>query len=190
MVFGDEIPEADETFGVQLSGVSGATLGDGNAIGTIVDDDDEVVADTYLPDAQARATRSGPWLGNDVYSDGTGQVLNVKVRKGRSRTVWLRVQNDGSAPDAWSFAEAGPGGKRIARTWLLGRKNVTRDIDQGLLSFHDVAPGDSRTVRLVIRAGKRAKVGSVARWQLHGVHSPAADGIRDVVGVRVKVIRR
>ena len=36
---GDTGVEANETFNVTLSSVTGATLGDGNAVGTIVNDD-------------------------------------------------------------------------------------------------------------------------------------------------------
>jgi hypothetical protein len=41
-VLGDAIPELDETFGVHLTSVTNAVIGDGDAVGTIVDDDTPV----------------------------------------------------------------------------------------------------------------------------------------------------
>ena len=43
-VLGDLVDEADETFSVTLSGPSGATINDGQAVVTIVDDDSAAIA--------------------------------------------------------------------------------------------------------------------------------------------------
>jgi VCBS repeat-containing protein len=42
-IIGDNDPEADETFFVNLTSASGAAIGDGQGVGTIVDDDENVV---------------------------------------------------------------------------------------------------------------------------------------------------
>ena len=99
------------------------------------------------------------------------------------------MQNDGTADDDWSFAEAGPGGKGVTRSWFAGGDDVTRLVDGGNLGFHNVPPGSSRGVTLTVRARAGAAPGTVATWALHGVHNPVADGIRDVVTLRVKVVR-
>ena len=67
-VHGDDIPEANETFVIDLSGISGGTLADGHGQGTILDDDTargfHVVAPCRLIDTRGPAGPSGgPALG-------------------------------------------------------------------------------------------------------------------------------
>lgn len=144
-------------------------------------------APAHRPDAQARKPGQALWTGAGVY--GGTQQLTVRVRRGESRTVHVRVRNEGSASDDWSFAEAGPGGAKVTRRWLLAGDDVTADIDGGTLGFQDVAPGASRKVLLRVRAKRGAEPGTIATWALHGVHNPVSDGIRDVITIRVRVVR-
>ena len=120
---------------------------------------------------------------------GARQGVTVTVRRGTTATFTVRVRNAGDTADAWSLAEAGAGGRGVARHWFTGGRDVTGAVDAGTQSFHDVAPGAVRTLRLTVRPGARAVVGSTATWQLHAVHSPVADGIRDVVRITVRVGR-
>jgi hypothetical protein len=99
------------------------------------------------------------------------------------------VQNDGTAGDDWSFAESGDGATGVTRRWLQGGDDVTSDVDGGNLLFFGVAPDASRRVTLLVRARRGAAPGTVGSWSLHGVHNPLADGIRDVVTIRVRVVR-
>ncbi len=186
-VMGDDADEGDETFRVLLSDLGNGTLADGEAIGTILDDDGALA--TYRPDAQARKGSGRPWIGADSYGLEGSQVLKVRIRPGTSRQVQVRVQNDGTADDDWSFAEAGPGGAGVGRHWFQGRDDVTSDVDGGNLLFFDVPSGDSRKLTLALHARRGADPGTVATWSLHGVHDPLADGIRDVVTIRVRVVR-
>ncbi len=143
----------------------------------------------FRPDATVRAG-TGAWVGAGVQNTtGAGQGVTLTVRRGTTATFYVRVTNAGDAADAWSLAEAGPGGRAVTRRWFTGGHDVTTEVDAGTLSFHDVAPGGSRTLRLTVRPGAAAVVGSTAAWQLHAVHSPLADGIRDVVRITVRVAR-
>jgi hypothetical protein len=143
----------------------------------------------FRPDAQVRfGTRA--WVGAGVHNTtGAGQRVSVTVRRGTTATFDVRVRNAGDVADAWAMAEAGPGGRAVARRWFTGGRDVTTDVDAGTLSFHHVAPGGFRTLRLTVRLGARAVVGSTAAWRLHAVHSPLADGVRDVVSITVRVAR-
>ncbi len=143
----------------------------------------------FRPDAMVRAG-SGAWVGAGVQNTtGARQGVTVTVRRGTTATFTVRVRNAGDTADAWSAAEAGPGGRGVARRWFTGGLDVTGAVDAGTQSFRDVAPGAVRTLRLTVRPGARAVVGSTATWQLHAVHNPVADGIRDVVRITVRVAR-
>lgn len=57
-VYGDRVPEPDETFFVDLSQATNATLADGQGLGTIVDDEPRIT----ITDAAKREGRSGTTL--------------------------------------------------------------------------------------------------------------------------------
>jgi predicted extracellular nuclease len=70
-VSGDAVAEADETFNVTISNVQGATLGNGSAVGTIVNDDG---ATASIAAIQGRAAES-PLSGEAVLTEGVVTAL-------------------------------------------------------------------------------------------------------------------
>jgi hypothetical protein len=58
LVKGDRVAESDETFVVNLSGASGATIADGQGVGTIVDDDPRIsISDVTKKEGNSGTTR-------------------------------------------------------------------------------------------------------------------------------------
>ena len=142
----------------------------------------------FRPDGEVRVS-SGAFRGNDVYNTtGAGQTVRVALAAGASRTFTIRVGNDGDTADDWSFAEAASGTGGLSRTWTRNGTDVTARVAAGTLSALDVPPGATRSLDLTVQVGPDAAPGQVAIWALHSVHNPLADGIRDVVRVRVDVV--
>nr|MBA2641719.1 metallophosphoesterase [Actinomycetota bacterium] len=75
-VVGDTVDELDETFQLQLSGPSGATIADGTGVGTILDDDDAPVIGPKI--AAAGDIACDPASGS--YNGGQGTATECKQR--------------------------------------------------------------------------------------------------------------
>jgi hypothetical protein len=83
-VIGDATAEANETFNVNISNVSGATLADGSAVGTIVNDDGAALAATQM--ASQSVLVSPVVLGFDgepLDADGKAACRPAGQRRGR-----------------------------------------------------------------------------------------------------------
>jgi Calx-beta domain-containing protein len=112
-VLGDTLDELDETFVVNLSGASGATVGDAQGIGTIVDDDTSSlsVSDATQPE------------GNTGTSN---MVFTVSLAPANSRTVTVQFQTA-----AGGTATAGTDYQAVAATtvtFLAGETSKTINV--------------------------------------------------------------
>jgi hypothetical protein len=85
-VVGDTVPEPDETFGVDLSAPSGATISDGHGIGTIVDDDE---------------------LGGGG-SVGSGDLFCGTQHRGKCKGLKIKDEFDRPGNASWTFAAYNP----------------------------------------------------------------------------------
>jgi hypothetical protein len=87
-VNGDALDEADETFGISLSSPTNATIGDGQGVGTITDDD----AAPVLTIADVSASEGG--AGSQTFSF----VVSLSAASGRTVTVqWSTADAEGLA---------------------------------------------------------------------------------------------
>ncbi len=141
----------------------------------------------FRPDGEVRHG-SASFLGNNVYnSTGSGQTVLVTAKRGTTQTFTIRVSNDGSTADNWSFAEARSSVTGMNRAWNHGSSNVTSAVAAGTYSQMNVPAGGTRTLTLTVTPSTSAPIGQVSTYALHAVHNPVGDGIRDVVRVQVKV---
>jgi hypothetical protein len=145
------------------------------------------VVPVYRPDLSVD-TGSGAVGAGVVNASGDGQLVDVPVTAGSSATVRVLLTNAGDTTDTFGLAEA-RGGQYAAftRTWTRDGADVTADLspDVGWHQVADVPAGGQRELQLTVGVPAGAAAGTTATYALHGYHSPASAGIKDVVVVRV-----
>jgi uncharacterized membrane protein len=99
---------------------------------------------SYRPDAKIA-------VGSGTPADGTA---TAKVKRGKSVTFTIQIQNKGNAPD--TFKVKGPGGG----VYKSGTTDVTAQVKAGTYSTGTLAPDQRVTITVVITFSKSAKVGS------------------------------
>lgn len=143
----------------------------------------------HRPDASI-TTASGAVGREVVNATGEGQILDITLPAGSTRTVDLQVHNAGNVTDTFGLAEA-RGGQHsaISRQWTRDGIDVTHDLSPAV-GWHvlpDVAAGDHRTLGLTLAATADVATGTSATYALHAYHSPVSAGIKDVAIVRVTI---
>lgn len=130
----DALDEPDETFRVLLSNVVGATLTDGDGLGTIADDDPTPTLSINDPDA---------------VDEGDNVVFTVTLSAASGRTVtvnWATSNGDGNGGNADAVA---PGDYTAASgTVTLPAGQVTRQVTVATVNDNDAEPIEAFTVTL------------------------------------------
>lgn len=146
---------------------------------------------TYRPDTMIRKKSASAYLGNNVYNvTGAGQTAGVRKKRSRTATFVLRVQNDGSAVD--SFTLKGTGSRTgFAVRYLAGASgttNITTAVKNGTYRLANLAAGQSRYVRLVVKVKAGARRGAIRSWLVlaSSTHNSAR---RDAAKATVRVRR-
>ena len=91
--------------------------------------------------------------GDDVYWQ--GQSAKVKVAEGTSKTVTIRVQNDGTSADRFMIHGSNSKGKArsaFAVSYWMGSRNITREVTGGTYVTASVASGGAVTIAMKITA--------------------------------------
>ena len=167
-VVGDTVPETDETFNVDLSSPSGATIADGHGIGTIVDDD-EIGG------------------GGGV---GAGDLFCGTQHRGKCKGLKIKDEFDRPGNASWVFAAYNPtpgnsGGARAhaaaAKPIVLG--TVRKKVARGKVSFvFKMKPG-AKTRKLY----KRVKKARLKGILVTRTFTPAGGGAAEKVTKSVKL---
>lgn len=132
------------------------------------------------PDALVGA--GGSFLGDDRYNDTAfGQTITRRMPRGASRTFWIKVQNDGNAPDIIIVNGGFPRG--VSVKYFDHGVNVTRR-----MSFpghaEQLQVGGSTVIKAVITVRESAHVGTA--YTLHvGTESLNVPEKRDVVAIKI-----
>ena len=141
----------------------------------------------YRPDASLSTSSSSGYVGNDVYNrSGSGQTQSVTVARGGKRTFYVRAQNDGDAADTIKVGGC-EGGRNFSVRYLSGASgssSITSAVVAGT-SVLNVAPGQTKTIRLVVEVAEGATVGDV-KTCLVTLGSAADPTSTDVVRARVQ----
>ncbi|MFL6059697.1 MAG: hypothetical protein ACJ72E_00595 [Marmoricola sp.] len=149
---------------------------------------DLVRLNLYRSDAVV-AHRGGAWIGNDVYSaSGAGETSTSGVRRGRTTTFLVTVQNDGIR--STGFRVRGGGGRGAFAVKYLkgasGRTSITSDVVHGRYLTGTLAPGQSRVFRLVVTVKHRAALGALRSWLVRATSTSDGSSV-DSVRARVRV---
>ncbi len=147
-----------------------------------------VMAGTPRPDAQVARSRSGPFVGADVYSTSVtpAQTLSQNVARGGTATSYVRVQNDRPGVDSLTVkgVDGGSAGYRVR--YLRGSTDVTAAVEDGTYRVDDLAPGASVQLVVEITATSNAVAGGT-HYATVTVKSATTTTIKDVV--RAQVVR-
>lgn len=178
-------PHVDSTF----RGWSGACSGTGPC--TVTMSQARSVTATFsashLPDAWIGATKTGPWIGKDVYGTRqSGQTLTKFCAPGDARSFFIRVQNDGQRTD--SFVFSGPTERSgYVLAYYRDGKNVTGSVGAGTLTTESLAPGDiSKAIRLTVMARSSTPAGSTGSFAI-AWSSRTVPGRDDAVRAKLEV---
>lgn len=96
--------------------------------------------------------------GSNVYNlTGKGQTQPVKITSGKTRTVQVGIQNDGTAADTFKV-KGTAGNKNFAITYLNGTRDVTASVVAGKFITSSLDPGEMVTLKAKIKA-KTTKAG-------------------------------
>jgi hypothetical protein len=124
---------------------------------------------SYQPDGSiSRAARSG-YVGDGVYNrTGAGQLRGVSAPRGGSRTLFIRVQNDGDAVDRLTVegCRRTKGARVRYLAGIEGAKDVTDAVVAGTYSPGAIDPSANKVLRVVLTVRKDAAVGSVGRCKV------------------------
>jgi uncharacterized repeat protein (TIGR01451 family) len=169
-VVGDTVPEPNETFGVILSLPSGATISDGNGVGTIVDDDK---------------------IGGGG-SVGAGDLFCGTQHRGKCKGLKVKDEFDRPGNASWVFAAYNPtpGSSGNARAHATAAKpivlgKVKKKVAKGKVSFvFKLKPG-AKTRKLY----KRVKKARLKGILITRTFTPAGGGIPQKVTKSVKLKR-
>jgi Big-like domain-containing protein/Calx-beta domain-containing protein len=132
-IVGDTIPEANETFTVNLTGAVGATIARASGTGTIVDNDGtiRVTAPNTGVTWVIGTTRSITWTNNL----GTGATVRLEVSRDGGSTwslITSSVANSSSTGGSFNWTVSGPATTtaRIRATWTVnGAVTDTSDVN-------------------------------------------------------------
>jgi hypothetical protein len=141
-------------------------------------------AATYRPDALVRPA-GGAYLGDGVYNtSGASQTVSAEVTAGTTGTFDVQLQNDGTATDSWTLAQA-PGAAiaGFAHSWQYNGSDVTGAVNGGSLGITGVPTGSTRQLTFAVTPAAGTAAGTVATYYLHVYHSGSAT--KDVIGIKV-----
>jgi uncharacterized protein (TIGR03437 family) len=166
IINGDTLVEPDETFFVNLSGATNATITDAQGVGTIINDD---AANLVISQIYGGGGNSGAPLTNDfieIFNRGTTTV---------DLAGWSVQYNSASGTDAWSVTQLCPNGLCL---FAPGRYFLVREGATGATNLP--APDAVGTIAMATTSGKVALVNKTTA--LTGACPSSSTSIADLAG--------
>ena len=127
----------------------------------------EVRINPYRTDALVKKLGAAAYTGNGIYNTtGAGQAVTAGVKRGRTATFLLEVQNDGTQPTTFRIKGAGAAAGFAVRylKGAAGSKDITSAVTSGTYRMVRVAPGQSQLLQLVVTVKPGASIGAVQSW--------------------------
>jgi hypothetical protein len=144
---------------------------------------------TYRPDGKVSLSKASGYSGNGVYNTtGAGQTKSVKVARGKSRTFYIQVQNDGDDLDTFTLKNVGTPKGGVSIQYFDGATRVTRQLMLGTYRIVGAGAGTTRSLRVVMTVGSRARVGATSLCGVR-VTSAARPELTDTVKTAVTATR-
>jgi hypothetical protein len=124
----------------------------------------------YQPDVLVRfGGANHAFIGDNVYdATGNSQKLNVTIPRGTDRTFIVRFTNNGNVADTFRIYGFGQGhGVRVAYyKGVRGSEEITSAVTAGSYAIGALNPGQSVTIRMVIRPNSHAAVGDLRTFKV------------------------
>lgn len=145
----------------------------------------------YRADGLIKKKGAAKYAGNGTYNTtAAGQAVTARTKRSRTATFLVSVQNDGTQPS--TFRVKGAGNKAgFAVKYLKGasgRQLITRAVVRGNYLVTNLAPGQSRVLRLVVTVKPGTRIGALKSWLV--LATSTSDTTRkDAVKAKVRVIR-
>lgn len=142
----------------------------------------------FRSDLQIRLASETTFVGNNVYdATGAGQTKAVTSARGARRTFYVRVQNDGSTADGFTFRGCtATTGFTVRYLDGAGTTDITSAVVNGTYTVTGVAPGATRPIRLDVTTGSATPSGAVQSCLVTGTSTTAPTTV-DAVLARVTV---
>lgn len=179
------------TFTPRTAGTYRCTVTASNAAGSVGQTSAPLSVWAPRPDAMIKKHTATRYTGNNVYNiTGSRQGVQAKVRRSKTVTFDIRVQNDTRHAD--SFKIKGPGNKRGAIVHYLagvrGSTDITYAVVHGIYRLRNVAAGHSKYLRLTVKAKAGARIGALRSWLISSwsTHDTTR---KDAVKAVVRVVR-
>jgi hypothetical protein len=136
-----------------------------------------------LPDASIGGGSAGPFAGNDVYSTtGVGEVRSVTVARGGSSSAYVKIQNDGIVPAAFTVRGSGTATGYTARWYRTSE--ITSAVKAGTYSTGTLAPGATITLRMVVTLAKSTAASAVYYTTVRSQAGTPSDTVRVALRAR------
>jgi glutamyl endopeptidase len=136
----------------------------------------------HRADAHVRRSSDRTFVGDDVVNvTGAGQSRGTGVARGGSATFYVRIQNDGSAADAFTVRGQGSHPKFTVR-WFAGTTEVTTAVRAGTYRSPNLNAGGTTVLRAVLTARGTSARGQAVTATMT-VTSAANPAMKDVVKV-------
>ncbi len=139
------------------------------------------------PDATVKLAADATALGNNVYNTtGAGQTRAVTTARGTSKTLVVRVGNDGLTTDGFNVRGPGSAGGFTVKylKGASGTTDVTAAVVAGTYHMSKVVPDRSAVLRLVVTVAAGTPPGTVGSW-LVTAKSRRSTAVTDAVLARV-----
>jgi hypothetical protein len=145
----------------------------------------------HRPDAAIKPGPAASYVGGGVYNlTGVGQTSTADARRGSTKTFDVAVQNRSDVADSFRLKGQGDSPNFTVK-YLAGRTgttNITAAVEAGSYTLSNVAPGDTKYIRMLITVKGTAPIGGVfsrlvtATSVRARVAKDAVKGLVDVVG--------
>ena len=113
------------------------------------------------PDGRIRLGTSGAYIGDNVYNTtGVGQTVIGSAKKGKTITVGISVQNDGTAADSLKLKATGTAASAYTVKYYAGSKDVTAKVVAGTYTTASLAKAASVLITAKVTIKTAAKAGS------------------------------
>jgi uncharacterized delta-60 repeat protein len=134
-----------------------------------------------------RIGTGGTLIGDGIYNEtGNHQTLSRRVSRGHSFSFSVNVQNDGNAPD--QILVRGGFGRGYRITYSLAGKDVTRSVLGFIGKKLALDPGQSKTLKVVVKVSSKATIGKVLKVRTDGYSFNTLDA-EDAVLAKITVKR-
>jgi hypothetical protein len=133
------------------------------------------------PDASIGGHAAGPFTGNGVYSStGAGESRMATIARGKSRTFYAKIQNDGLVPASFTITGAG-GANGIATSYHRGASNITASVRAGTYSTGLIPARSAVLLKMVVTVANSSAMSATFVVSARSQTGTTPDGVRAIV---------